>query len=170
MASLGKRKVPGLTIMAAAVLILAAVLGSSGQSSAGDGTKVVRGWVWDSAYRNVTDASVVVTIWDDPTKTTQRASRSDSTDVDGFYSVWFGPSDWYVGDYIEVSFTFEGKQGLNNTTAVSSLPSPIQYVNMTYLFEIPEFGSVIGFIVAGGAIGVVALVALFATQRRRVRT
>jgi hypothetical protein len=170
MASSGKVRITCFTVIATAALVLAALLASTGQTSAGDGSKIIRGWVWDSAYRNVTDASIVVTVWEDSTKTNQRASLADTTDEDGFYSVWFGPSDWYVGDYIEVIATTNGKQTLNNTTATSSVPLPYQYINITYPFEIPEFGSAIGLILAGCAIGAVATVALVANQRKRVRT
>lgn len=169
MATSGKARTVSFTIIAATALVLGAVLASSGQTSAGDGNKIVRGYIWDSAYRNVSDASVVVTIWD-PTKTVQRASLSDTSDEDGFYSIWFGPSDWYVGDLIEVVCTYSGNQETNSTTATSSIPLPYQYINITYPFEIPEFGSVVGLILAGGAIGAVAMVALVANQRKRART
>ena len=169
MASSSRTRATCFTIIATAALVLGAVLSTSGQTSAGDGNKIVRGYIWDSAYRNVSDASVVVTIWD-PTKTVQRASLSETTDEEGFYQIWFGPSDWYVGDLIEVVCTFSGNQETNSTTAASSIPLPYQYVNITYPFEIPEFGSVVGLILAGGAIGAVAMVALVANQRKRVKT
>jgi hypothetical protein len=169
MLSIGRRTGITLSVLTVAIVILTAILASSYQTSAGDGVKVVRGWVWDNAGRNVTDASVVVTVWEDDTKTNQRSTDSELTDADGFYSLQFGPSDWYVGDYIEVVCTYEGDQDWNFTYAVSSLVAPFQYVNITYDFEIPEFGSLIGLILAGGAIGAVAMVALVANQRKRVK-
>ena len=168
--SIGRRTGTTLSVITVAAVMLTAILASSSQTSAGDGVKVVRGWVWDNAGRNVTDASVVVTIWEDETKTNQRSTDSEQTDENGFYSLQFGPSDWYVGDYIEVVCTYNGNQEPNYTYAVSSLVAPFQYVNITYDFEIPEFGSVIGLVLAGSAIGAVAMVALVANQRKRART
>lgn len=169
MKSSKSRKIPGLTIVVAVSFVIAGILAFSSQSSAGDGIKSVRGWVWDNMGNNVTGASIVVNIWD-PTNTTLRGTMGESTDEDGFYSLQFLFDSWFVGDWIEVICTYSGDQLKDGTTAVSSAGSPAQYVNFTYPYEIPEFGSVIGFIVAGGAIGTVALVALFATQKRRVRT
>jgi hypothetical protein len=170
MASSRTHRIPvSLAIIVAVALAMAGILASSGQSSAGDGTKSVRGWVWDNMGNNVTGASIVVNIWN-PAETILRATEGESTDEDGFYSLQFEPGDWFVGDLIEVFCTYNGDQLRNTITAVSSAGWPVQYVNFTYDYEIPEFGSIIGFVVAGGAIGAVALVALFATQRRRVRT
>jgi hypothetical protein len=156
----------GLTVVAAVALVLAGVLASSGQTSAGTGPKVIRGWVWDIDGRNVTGASIVVNIWEDSSKAVLSATLGEPTDEDGFYSLQFAPEDWEIGYYVEVISTYNGDQEPNGTDVTAS---PFQYVNITYDYGIPEFGSVIGLVVAGGAIGLVAIVALFATQRRRIR-
>ncbi|MBU1158521.1 MAG: hypothetical protein KKE24_04200 [Candidatus Thermoplasmatota archaeon] len=55
------------------------------------------------------------------------------------------------------------QQPPNSTIATSA---PYQWVNVSFTFEIPEFGSYFGLLLAGGAIGAVGI-AVVAMKRRR---
>jgi len=137
----------------------------SDDASAGDGLKIVRGYVWDKVGRAVEDADVTVNIRlasDD----TVRSTMTETTDSVGWYSVTFGMSDWDIGDRIETIATYNSVQEDNSTTATSSNIWPIQYLNVTFAFEIPQFGSTLGLVIAGGAVGMVAVVSLVVLRRR----
>lgn len=140
--------------LASIAILMIGVLAVPGNVSAGDGPKIVRGWVWDNAGHNITGANVLIEIKNTSNWET-RASLTDTTDDKGFYSVTFGFSDWYSGDSINITVTWEGKQLKNNTTAVSA--RPVQFVNATYPFEIPDLGSVAGFAIAGVFLGAIAI-------------
>lgn len=140
------------TLTVVAMMIAPAIV------SGASGPKQVRGYVWDSAGRDVEGADVTVNIRDPDI----RATLSDTTDATGYYSVTFGPSDWDIGDTIEVIATYLSNQETNSTSANSN---PFQWVNVTYTFEIPEFGSIVGFLVAGSLLGIVATV--FLVRKRK---
>jgi len=144
-----------ISIAILSISIIALIVVSS-NASAASGPKVVRGYVWDSVGRTVEDADVTVNIRY-AAGDAVRSTLSDTTDSSGFYSVTFGPSDWDIGDRIEVIATYNAAQESNSTTAIDS---PLQYVNVTYSFEIPEFGSMVGFLASAGIIGIVGWVAI----------
>ena len=143
-----------------AVLMTAMAALLPSQAAAGPQDITVRGYVWDSQHRDVEGADVVVNIKDGATII---STDSDTSDVNGFYSVMFLAADWSVGNTIEVIFTFESKQDTNWTTAVDAA---IQYVNMTYDFEIPEFGSLLGLALAAVVLGVVGTAAVVLWKRK----
>jgi hypothetical protein len=122
--------------------------------------KVVRGFVWDSEGRTVEAADVTINIKDGGSTI---ATYTETTTSIGFYSLTVASEDWDVGNTIELIASFGGNQDSNSTIATSA---PIQYVNMTFTFEIPEFGSMAGFIVTGGLLGAVAVVALVYFRKR----
>ncbi|HXK37151.1 MAG TPA: carboxypeptidase-like regulatory domain-containing protein [Candidatus Paceibacterota bacterium] len=157
-----------LVLVTASVIILAlgsfVILGVP-QAAAADDPKLVWGWVKDSADRVLVGADIVVNIWD-PTNTTNRASRSDTTDGAGFYSVNFLAADWQIGDWIEVLCDYNGAQDDNGTVAGDTAAPFIQYINITYPYEIPEFGSALGLIVSGAAVGAVAVVMMVYFRRK----
>ena len=143
----------------AAVVAVIAVLATAGlmapsNVSAGSGPKIVHGWVWDNAGRNITSADVLIEI-KDPSTWTTRAALTDTTDNDGYYQVSFGPDDWYDGDSINITVTYQASQVKNSTTALEG--KPVQYLNATYPFEIPDIGSMAGFAIAGVCLGVIAV-------------
>ncbi|MGB2582329.1 MAG: hypothetical protein WBD03_07660 [Thermoplasmata archaeon] len=143
-----------------AVFMVSAMLFVPAQTDAASQGTFVRGWIWDSEYRNVTGASVVVNMTDGGSTV---SSKSDTTDEEGFYSVGFLLSEWDVGNEIWIIVTYEGKQDTNHTPAIDSL---VQYVNLTYTFEIPEFGSVTGMAVAAFALGGVGVAAMVFWRRK----
>jgi len=115
---------------------------------------IVRGFVWDSAGTPVEGADVSVSTIQG---VTTRGTYTDTTDANGFYSVTFPGAEWDVGDTIKTTATFSGNQEDNETIAADAV---VQWVNVTYTFEIPEFGSSLGLIAAGGMVGLVAVVVL----------
>jgi len=136
----------------------------SDDASAGDGLKIVRGYVWDKVGRTVEGADVTVNIrW--ASDDTVRSTLTEATNSDGQYSLTFGMSDWDIGDRIQTIATYNSAQEDNSTIATSSNVWPIQYLNVTFAFEIPQFGSTLGLVIAGGAIGAVAVVSLVVLRR-----
>jgi hypothetical protein len=152
-----------LAVRASIVLIAIAMVLvlTSNAAMAGSGPITVRGYIKDSAGTPLQGASVFVEII--APDTTVRTSGTYLTNSAGLYSAAIGTFDWEVGDKINVTSTYLGNVGNNWTTATSL---PVQYVNVTYTYEIPEFGSMTGLLVAAGAIGLVACVALLWTRRK----
>jgi hypothetical protein len=150
------------TIMAATVTVflLAAMLYAPAPAEAGPSDISVRGWVWDSAYREVEGASVVVNVIDGGSTVT---TESTTTDGDGFYSVFLLAAEWNVGNTFQIVVTFDSKQDTNQTIATSAA---IQYVNLTYTFEIPEFGSLAGMTLVAFALGGVGVAAVVLWRRK----
>jgi len=149
----------------AVALSLMALIAAAPQASAGDGLKIVRCWIWDDAANNVTGALVVVSII--APDTSVRATDSELSDENGWYSLQFGPSDWYIGDTIRVVCTYSGNQEMEEVAAGSSASSPYQYVNITFPFEIPQFGSILGTMVTIGAVGMIGAVFVVYSRRRK---
>ena len=140
-------------ILSIGMLLMPAVV------DAAAGPKNVRGYVWDNAGRPIEGASVSVTV---KTSADVPTTNSTTTNSAGFYSVSFGPSYWDVGKKINVTATYNANQQTNSTTAIDY---PVQFVNVTFPFEIPVFDSIWGFAIAGGALAVVG-VALLAWKKK----
>ena len=152
-----------LTVRTSAVAVmLAAVLVAIPTSNAGLFPKLVQGYVWDAAGTPLVDADVTVNIRRPDTSI--RATYTDSTDSGGVYSVSFGPGEWELGDTIETISTYLGNQESNTTDPITE-EGP-QWVNVSYAFEIPEFGSTVGLMIAGALIGAVAVVTLVYHRKR----
>ena len=150
----------------AAVIVLASGLAVLGvpSASAADDPKYVRGYVRDTVGREVENVDVVVNIRAQATNLT-RSTLTDQTDSNGFYSCFFTADKWDIGDLIEVIADYNGDQRANYTTAIDQNAPFIQYVNITYPYEIPEFMNTTGFLIAGGAIGLLAAVFLVVKKR-----
>jgi hypothetical protein len=154
-----------ITLAVAFVTVLAVigVLLTAHSASAYLWPKNVRGWVWDDHGNPVKDIPVTINVrWasDDSIRSTYTATTSSV----GFYSKSVLGADWDPGDSIEVIATYGGDQRANTTTANLN---PIQFVNVTFPYEIPEFGpSLLGLVAAGGSIGVVGVVLLVAWKRK----
>lgn len=139
--------------------LLAFALLSTSNASAASHPTTVAGIVRDSAGTPAPDVSVTVNMKDGETI---MSTESESTDELGEYSVIFLAAEWEVGYTIEVIATFHGEQESNSTTAIDSFTHT---VNVTFNFEIPDFGSEVGLIVAGGAIGLVAAVMILRKRK-----
>jgi hypothetical protein len=139
-------------------LLAFALLSTSNASAASHATAVV-GTVRDSAGTPAPDVSVTVNMKNGETVI---STHSESTDELGEYSVLFLSAEWEVGYTIEVIATFHGNQESNSTTATDSMTHT---VDVTFTFEIPDFGSEVGLIAAGGAIGLVAAVVILRKRK-----
>jgi hypothetical protein len=147
--------------MVLTVAIVAMFLVSYGVNAA-TGPKQVRGHARDVDGRLIQGIPITVNIRlasDDSV----RATLTASSDEDGYYSVTFEYTQWDIGDRIQVIATHGANQVTNNTTAIDF---PFQWCNVTFPYAIPEFGSVIGFVVAGGLIAAVAMVFLVSKRKK----
>jgi hypothetical protein len=153
-------RIPAVAVAVLAVVAVAMIL-SSGYASAA-GVKVIRGYTKDNAGRPLQGTSVVLQV-----RTPADALRfTDSTtsDVNGFYSFTLSSIDgnWNDGDTFKIIATYSGNQKI-----VSEVDNgtPLQWLNVTYPFEIPQFGSLVGFGIAAGAVGLIAMV--FVVKRKK---
>ena len=141
--------------LAALLFVFSFVSTVPSNASAGPFPLVVNGYIYDSVGRTVEGADVTVTILTGGTPVSTRNDVSSST---GAYSTWFDSGDWEVGYDIEVVAVYEGSAP-EMETAVAPNANSIQ-IDIHFTFEIPEFGAEWGLLVAGLAVGTVAVVAL----------
>jgi len=145
-----------------AIIVLAMIVASR-PSVAGDVPKTVRGYIWDDAGRPMEGASVTVEIRN-PDNSVQ-STDMDTSDSTGFYSVMFENNEWDAGDTINVTATWDSNQEDNWTTALAG--EVAQYVNVSFPFEIEEFGSAAGLLLAGGVIACVAVAFVVLRKRKQ---
>ena len=143
------RKCVATLFVTAMALTIIALLPASDVAAATHPTSVL-GTVRDSAGTPVPDASVTVNMKDGETIV---STKSETTDQDGEYSVLFLETEWEVGHTIEVIATYHSKQESESQPAVDEM---VQIVDVQFNFEIPDFGNEIGFLVAGGLLGLAA--------------
>jgi len=117
-------------------------------------TKKITGIVRDFAGNPLSGANVVVTMMDGETVVSM---KSDQTDSNGTYEVSFPWLEWDVGYSIEVTAIFNGAEESNSTVADATVG---QEVNVTYPYEIPQFGSLLGLLLAAALVGVTGVVLL----------
>ena len=152
-----KRLLAILSFELALLVCLGLVLDfGSKPAASGTGPLDVYGFVTDSAGRPIPDAAVVVTVQP------SGAFRTCSTASDGSYQVSFLTSDWEVGNTVEVVVTYNAVQ-----VSDSAVADDLGLINLDlqFSFEIPEFGSIFGSLVAIAAVAVV--VGLFVWKRPR---
>lgn len=153
----------------AVAIALVAMFVMSQSVQAATGPKAVKGYVRDVDGNFINDIPITVNIRR-ASDNTVRATLTDTSkyvevdgeDWNGYYGVTFGPSDWDVGDTIEVIATHSSQE--SNSTVATIVP--FQWVNVTFPYAIPEFGSIIGFAVAGGLIAAVAVVFLAVKKKK----
>ena len=155
-----KGRIPAVAI-ALCVVAAVAMLLSSGYVSAA-GPKVIRGYTWDNAARPLEGTSVVVEVRD--ASEVLRHTESTTTDETGFYSFTMSSfdGDWADGDTFNIIATYSGNQ---KTESLLDDGTALQWINVTFPFEIPQFGSLLGFSVAAGGIGLIAMV--FVVRRKK---
>ena len=154
------RFVIAFTAVALAAIALMPVFSQS--VSAATMPKAVRGYITDSAGNPLESALVVVNIRDQADYDNIRATDSYTTSSTGYYSITFAMDDWDIGDTIQVIATWDSNQRDNETTADGVA---FQDVWVVFPFEIPQFGGLIGTLVAIGAVGAVG--AVFVVSKRR---
>ena len=159
--SFGNARTPLSTVVisisiVAMFLLVALMLLVPGHAQADEVTpKWVRGYVYDIDGLLLAGANVTVTV--------DGNARSEDTDSSGFYQVEFSPSEWTIGHEISIVAVKNGLVGTNSTTAVAGIPQDL-YCQIPY--EIPEHGSPLGLLIAGGLLGIVAIVALTMIRRK----
>jgi hypothetical protein len=147
------RRKSAIIVLSLTAVLFVAMLLSASYASAGPGPKSVRGYINDYLGNIGVGADVLVEVV--TPGDVVRASGTFTSDSTGFYSVLFGNFDWDVGDTFRVTSTFQSSTEVNSSIANAN---PIQWVNITYPYEIPQFGGWVGFAAAGGILAVVALV------------
>jgi hypothetical protein len=158
--SILKRRIPAVAIAAFAFVAVAMLLSSGFASAAG--IKIIRGYTKDSAGNPLEGTNVVLEV-----RTPLNALRyteSNTSDETGFYSFTLNSfvGQWADGDTFKIILTYSGNQ--ENRSAVDD-GKIIQWINVTFPFEIPQFGSILGFGIVAGGIGLVAMV--FVVRRKK---
>ncbi len=153
------------TTVASTILILMvlAVAFLPSTSIAASHSKIVRGYVHDQSARIVADAEVTVTMKNGATTVTTKTDTSDST---GFYSTTFLQNEWEIGYEIVVTAIYKSLE-TSNDEPVFCNDAFVQYVNITFPYEIPELGNgFLGVLVTGLILGAVAVVALVVMRKK----
>lgn len=132
---------------------------------------LVRGYVRDNAGNHLEGAYVTVNLRDGNDVNKIKYTQSDQTDEEGFYGkVAFDPQEtpWENGDKVQVIASWHGNLAESWGEANYDPNHPILWINVTYMFEIDEYGSgAIGLVVAGGFVAAVSVVLL--TKRKPER-
>lgn len=136
-----------------AVLGVLAIVMPADVSQAAVGPKIVEGTVYDYQGDRLAMAHVSVTMFSGDVARTTLTVYTDET---GWYRVTFGPSDWDVGNSIVVVVTVGNSQQVEQVLADES---PLQIIDVHFLYAIPEFG-IIGGVIAGIVVGILALILL----------
>jgi len=147
-------------LSAMSVTIVALLLSSSYASA--EGIKIIDGYVKDSVGRILVGANVVLEVW--TPASVLRFTDSYVADENGYYSFTLSSMDneFHDGDTFEVTATYNGNQ--ESVSVVDDL-QPHQQIDITYPYEIPQFGSLLGSGIAAGAVGLVAMV--FVVKRKK---
>jgi len=141
-------------LIACAVLVACLAMIMPRGVSANIGPYVVSGTVTDSAGRPISGADVVAVM---KNGTTTVDSQSFKTGGDGVYSITLATDMWKPGFTVTSTATFNSAQ-VSSTITVTDDPFPT--INLQFPFEIPQFGSVLGFVAAATLVGIVAVVFL----------
>jgi hypothetical protein len=141
--------------------------GLADNASAGDGPKIVRGYVYDSDGSAVQGANVTIKILVGVGPAVKSTAYYDSTGADGLYSCTFGYDKWVIGDTIETTGKFSVYQTTNSTIAEESMTRPIQFVNVTLAFQIPEFTGMLFSSASFSILALTAIVCVLARNRRK---
>lgn len=152
-----KRLLAILSFELALLVCLGFVLDNAARPAiSGTGPLDVYGFVTDSAGTPIPNADVTVTVL------STMAVRTCSTASDGSYQVAFLTSDWNSGDTVQVVVVYNTVQEIR-TGVADDLGN--MWIDVQFSFEIPEFGSVMGSMVAIAAVAFVAV--LFIWKRPR---
>jgi hypothetical protein len=118
------------------------------------GPSIIDGKVTDSVGRPIVGAAVTV-VMKNGTLTVDTASNT--TDGDGFYTISFAVDKWAPGFNVTATATYNSVQTSDNATVDDG---GFATIDLQFPFEIPQFGSILGFVAAAGLIGAVAVVFL----------
>jgi len=121
-------------------------------------TKTIKGQVRDEMDTPIPGAQVGVTIKNGEVVI---VTKTTTTDAEGYYAVTFDQDEWSIGYTIEVTAQY----GEQQTETIEADGSTVQTVDIQFPFAISQFGSALGFLLAGALVGVIATI--FLTRRRR---
>ena len=151
-----QRTLAVVTVFAA--LVFVSLMSMSGPAAAGPLNLTVYGWVYDSGGLPIEGADIVVEV-----RAGTFPSEASTTDSDGFYQVEFDLADWNVGDTVRTTATYNAQQEYDE--AIADAGSTVG-IDIHFTFEIPEFGSFPGVVIATVLVGSVALMSI---RRRRAQ-
>jgi hypothetical protein len=151
-------------LAASSAVLLLAVLSiplTASMSAKGDALYplIVDGTVTDEKGRPMEGVPVVVTADNGGTP----VSHTNYTDANGLYSVTFGQGEWDVGYSIQSVATWGGEQVSDDLVASGD---PVETIDLMFPFEIPQFGTLLGFLAVAAVVGAVAV---FLLPRRSKR-
>lgn len=147
-----------LSLIGVLVLFVCFVLPiTSDDVAAAPGQTRVQGNVSDQYGDPAIDADVVVVFLNKDTGQPRAKTWSGTTDGTGYYetTVW-GPSDWEVGDTVQVTVTYDSLPP--EVEELVSTWLPVQTVDVSFQTAIPQLGGLFGSLIALGAVAVVAVV------------
>lgn len=154
------RVIQGLMLVAPLLFLASLVL--SNQVSAVDPTTtplIVFGYVYDEAGQPLQGADVVVT-----DLITSSSVESDPTLSTGFYTATLGVGTWGIGHAIQIAVTAPGGAQASRTAPAND--SDFLFLDVHFPTAIPQLGGPVGFAVAAGLLGVVAVVAVGVRRRK----
>jgi len=158
-------------LLVTALLVAIGLNSASDSALAGDGPKIVTGFIYDAGGNPIFGANVTldVLVGAGPSIRTTMYYEPLS-EADGYYSVTVDGflHPWEIDDTLRVTGTYGVYQASNSTIATDSTNHPIQYVNVTISdVMIPEFGGFAGS-VAFVSIGLIATVVVLKRRRTSV--
>jgi hypothetical protein len=128
--------------------------------------KNVRGYVKDNVGNPVQNAPVTINIRWAYDNDIIRATYTATTGTDGLYSKSVLGADWDVGDLIEVIATNPHNSDQEDNSALAD-NTAMQYIDVTFPYEIPEFGiGFLGLVLAGAAAAAVGVALLVFWKRK----
>ncbi len=95
-----------------------------------------------------------------------RTILGNTTDKDGFFTVMFTNDEWFVGDAIEVSATYDNRTEENSTLATAELS---QELDLQFVPIIPEFGVWKVALVVASVATLITAVALLWRRKRSLK-
>jgi len=127
------------------------------------GPLTVWGYVYDFSGQPLQGANVVVTV--DRTG----ATSSGVTGSDGRYqaSPDFSTSEYDILDTIRVVANYNSNEQVNTSTVPVDIDDTgVMQVDVHYTYEVPEFGTMLGFMVASALVG---MIAIYSVSKRKGR-
>lgn len=149
-----------LAIGALLLVPMAAISLNDAHTLAVTGPLTVVGYVYDLSGQPLQGANVVVTV--DRTG----ATSSGVTGSDGSYqaSPDFSTSEYDIGDTIRVVANYNSNEEVNTSTVLEDLG--LLQIDVHYTYEVPEFGTILGFLVATVLVG---MIAIYSVSKRKGR-
>jgi len=145
------RSISRMTLVALTVCMAVALLSTS--VNAGTWPYSIYGYVYDEDGFIIVGATVSVSVWNNANEKTTLPDQV--TDGDGFYECAFDDgSIWDPGKPVEVTVDTGTKQKTVTDTLVAG---PDMQIDVHFETAIPQFGTITGFAVAAGLVGIIAI-------------